>query len=178
MSKEELPTKNRRVLRVEKEIREIVGLHLVGGFHGELRAITTISRVAVTSDLRSARINVSVIGNDAEQDSALEILNKYAFEVQREIAKDLPLRYCPKVRFFLDKSLEKVLKVEKILFEISQQNAKKSQASSGVSSIASSVLSSMPGAMSTSMPGAMSTSMPGAMSTSMPASESNGVSPQ
>ena len=121
MSQEEMPTKNRRVLRVEKEIREIVGLHLVGGFHGELHAITTVSRVSVTSDLRSARINVSVLGSEAEQESALEVLNKYSYEVQREIAKSLPLRYCPKVKFFLDKSLEKVLKVEKILFEISQQ---------------------------------------------------------
>ncbi len=124
---DEMPTKNRRVLRVEKEIREIVGLHLVGGFHGELHAITTISRVSVTSDLRSARINVSVLGSEAEQEAALEVLNKYAFEVQKQIAKALPIRYCPKVKFFLDKSLEKVLKVEKILFEISQQNAKKPQ---------------------------------------------------
>lgn len=121
MSQEEIPTKNRRVLRVEKEIREIVGLHFIGGFHGELHAITTISRVSVTSDLRSARINVSVLGSEAEQNSALEILNKYSYEVQKEISKSLPLRYCPKVKFFLDKSLEKVLKVEKILFEISQQ---------------------------------------------------------
>ena len=124
---QEIPTKNRRVLRVEKEIREIVGLHLVGGFHGELHGITTISRVSVTSDLRTARINVSILGSEAEQESSLGVLNKYAFEVQKEIAKALPIRYCPKVKFFLDKSLEKVLKVEKILFEISQQNAQKSK---------------------------------------------------
>ncbi len=123
MSQEALPTKNRRVLRVEKEIREIVGLHLIGGFHGELQAFTTISRVSVTSDLRSARINVSVLGTEVEQESALEVLNSYAFEVQREIAKALPIRYCPKVKFFLDKSLEKVLKVEKILFDLQKQKA-------------------------------------------------------
>ena len=127
---QEIPTKNRRVLRVEKEIREIVGLHLVGGFHGELHGITTISRVSVTSDLRTARINVSILGSEAEQESSLGVLNKYAFEVQKEIAKALPIRYCPKVKFFLDKSLEKVLKVEKILFEISQQNAQKSKPAS------------------------------------------------
>ena len=93
--KAEMPSKNRRVLRVEKEIREIVGLHLVGGFHGELNSLVTISRVSVTSDLRSARINVSVIGDEAEQYASLEVLNKYCYEVQREIAKSLPLRYSP-----------------------------------------------------------------------------------
>ena len=132
--KQELPTKNRRVLRVEKELREIVGLHLVGGFHGELNGLVTISRVSVTSDLRSARINVSVIGSEAEQEASLEVLNKYGYEVQREIAKALPLRYCPKVKFFLDKSLEKVLKVEKILFEISQQQKAQAKASSAQAS--------------------------------------------
>ncbi len=132
--KQELPTKNRRVLRVEKELREIVGLHLVGGFHGELHGLVTISRVSVTSDLRSARINVSVIGSEAEQEASLEVLNKYGYEVQREIAKALPLRYCPKVKFFFDKSLEKVLKVEKILFEISQQQKAKAASAQALSS--------------------------------------------
>ena len=139
--KEELPTKNRRVLRVEKEIREIVGLHLVGGFHGELHGIVTISRVSVTADLRSARVNVSVIGTEEEQYASLAVLNKYSFEVQREISKSLPLRYCPKVKFFLDKSLEKVLKVEKILFEISQQNKTKTSSAPGASSASSQDLS-------------------------------------
>lgn len=123
----EMPSASRRVLRVEKELREIVGLHLLGGFHGELEGIVTISRVQVTSDLRGARIYVTVIADEDAQYASVSVLNKYAYEVQKEIAKALPIRYCPKVKFYLDTTLEKVLVVEKILRELSAKKSPSNQ---------------------------------------------------
>ena len=50
--------------------------------------------------------------------------NERNFEIQKFIAQELKMRYCPKLTFFEDHTTEQVLKVEKILHEI--KNDKKS----------------------------------------------------
>jgi ribosome-binding factor A len=50
-----------------------------------------------------------------------DILNSHAHEFQSHIAKELALRFTPKLSFFYDVAFEKVRKVDQILSEISGQ---------------------------------------------------------
>lgn len=112
---------NRRVLRVEKELREIIAFKLLSGFHGDIEALVSVTRVIASKDLRTAKILVSVQGTEKEQEQAVEELNRCSYEFQQEVAHKLPMRYCPKIKFFLDQSFDKMLKVESILHELQTQ---------------------------------------------------------
>lgn len=114
----------RRVNRVEKEIQITIAKYLISGFSQKLPGLVTVSFVRMPGDLRTAKVYISVLGADDDKSSVIEILNERNFEIQKFIAQELKMRYCPKLTFFEDHTTEQVLKVEKILHEI--KNDKKS----------------------------------------------------
>ena len=117
----------RRQARVEQEVQKAIAHFLVSGFRQPLPGLVTNCRVMMPGDLRTAKVYVSVLGSDDQREKALDTLQARAFEVQDFIAKELRMRYCPKLTFFLDDTTENVLKVERILHELQLQ--KKSESS-------------------------------------------------
>lgn len=122
---------NRRVQKVEKEIQSVVGMYLISGFSEPLDVFVTLSRTVVSADLKIGKIYFTVLpkdGTGADQvdektiEDTEEILNQHAHEFQHKIARELKLRYTPKIKFFHDKSIDKVRKVDQILSELSGQN--------------------------------------------------------
>ena len=109
---------NRRLLRVEKEMRQTVASYLVGGFRGQLQGIVTVSRVGVSSDLRTARVFVSVLGEAGQQKATIEALQEQAGDVQRDINEKLRMKHCPRITFELDPGLEKSLRLDAIFRDI------------------------------------------------------------
>ncbi|HVK60669.1 MAG TPA: ribosome-binding factor A [Bdellovibrionales bacterium] len=123
-----------RLARVEREIRDVVSVYLLGGFRGELPGMVSISRVGTGSDLRSARIFVILILPQEENETpeafekrvklarreAVDELNEHSHEIQAEIAHKLQMRFTPKVTFAYDDGYDNAMKVEKILRDIGQ----------------------------------------------------------
>lgn len=128
---------SRRVQRVEKEIQAVVGMYLINGFNEPLDVFVTLSRTVVTADLKTAKMYFTLLPkgesdqtplNDKEIEDVVDVLNKSAYEIQAHIAKELKLRYTPKIKFFHDGSADKVRKVDQILNEISKQSLDKMSA--------------------------------------------------
>jgi len=67
----------------------------------------TITRVEMTSDLRSARVYFTVLGGEEERARSTEGLSRAVGFLRREIGHRLNLRYCPTLSFFYDTSLPK-----------------------------------------------------------------------
>lgn len=125
---------NRRVSRVEQEVQKTVAQFLISGFRFPLPGLVTISRVMMAGDLRTAKIYISVLGSEPERELALETLQARAFEVQNYIGKELRMRFCPKLTFFMDHTTEHVLKIDRILHELEQaknESKKSSENSEG-----------------------------------------------
>lgn len=122
-----------RLARVEKEIRDVLGLYLVSGIRGPLPGFVSLTRVRVSADLKIASLNVTMIMTQDEGETleaferrqvlarkeAIKTLNEQTREVQAELAHKLQLRYTPKVTFYYDDGFENALKVEKILRDMS-----------------------------------------------------------
>ncbi len=120
----------RRIERVQKEVTQVLSRFLMGTFKGDLPGIVTVTRVTMPADLRNARVQVAILNGTPEQNElAAEMLQERAVEMQHYLAKQLPLRYTPKLQFFADNSLEKVLKIDRILHDIGQKSAKDSASS-------------------------------------------------
>lgn len=111
------PGDGRRVARVENEVRESIAQYLLRGIQSELPGLVTVSRVQMPADLKTARVYITLIvphGQDeaAAQEEAVEILQERAPEIQHQLNQDLALRFCPRLEFFPDRSVEKILAVE------------------------------------------------------------------
>lgn len=119
-------TDNRRQLRLEKELREVISRYLIADMRGELEGLVSVSRIQVAPDLRSAKVFVSIMGTDAQRESSMAAIEDRARDVQTEVHHQLKLRFTPRLSFFIDTSLEKQLKVEGILRDLELQRAGKS----------------------------------------------------
>lgn len=112
---------DRRLARVEKEVLHVIAQYIVSGFKDPLPGLITVSSVKMPKDLRSARVFISVLGERGDLERVIEMLQSRAYEVQSFIGQQLKMRFCPKLIFEADRTTEHVLKVERILAEISQQ---------------------------------------------------------
>ena len=100
---------SRRIDRVNELLRhEISRLLALQVNDPRLGGIISITRVTTSSDLREAHVFLSVMGDLAAKQTALEGIRSAATYLRRELRRRLTLRYTPFLRFDLDESLEEV----------------------------------------------------------------------
>lgn len=116
----------RRVTRVEQQLQKTIAQYLISNFSSSLPGIVTISKVIMPADLKSAKVYISLIGDDSRRDEAIDTLQERAFEIQKFIGDQLRMRYCPKLKFFIDDTTDHVLKIDRILYDLEKEKQKKS----------------------------------------------------
>ncbi len=84
-------------------------------------AAITITRVETASNLRSAQVYVSVLGDEAKQQQSLRALLKRRVALQAEVASHVVLKYTPQYHFHLDHSIEDGDRVLGILAELESE---------------------------------------------------------
>ena len=82
--------------------------------------IVSITDCEVTGDCRSARIFISVFGDESTQTGTMEAINKHAGYIRGEICRRLGLRFAPEMSFKLDNSLERGAQVSELIAKISR----------------------------------------------------------
>lgn len=120
-------SESRRVQRVEKEIQHIVANYLVRGFKGRLRGLVSVSRVESNPKLRTAKVFVTVLGSDEDQESSLQTLQDYIYDIQKQVNQSLQMKFVPRLSIVQDLGMEKVLRVEALLREVALQSRDKEQ---------------------------------------------------
>lgn len=102
--------------RIAEEIRHEISAMLAGELKDpRLAGLVTVTEVRVSPDLKEARVFVSVMGTDAEQDSALAGLAAAAGYVRHELTERLQLRRGLEIHFVLDRSEEYGQHIEELL---------------------------------------------------------------
>lgn len=108
----------RRKTRVEKEVQTVVSNFIIQQMKNDVPGLVTVSRVQMPADFRTAEIFVTYYdtaeGENSEFD-VVDVLQQWAKDIQDEIAHQLKMRYCPRIRFSYDQTTEHILKIEKIL---------------------------------------------------------------
>lgn len=113
---------SRRKERVEREVQQIISAYLIHNLQSELNGLVTVTRVQMPLDFRTAKVYATFFSHVDEKLDYISVLNKWAPDIQREIDHKLKMRYCPKVTFYEDESTEDILKIERIIAEISKKN--------------------------------------------------------
>lgn len=86
--------------------------------------LVTITDVAVTPDLKHARVFFSVIGTPApEPEEALRALRRARKFIQRCLAEQAELRFTPTLEFRYDPTAQRAQRIETILRQIAEDAA-------------------------------------------------------
>ena len=83
-----------------------------------LLGVISITQVRTSSDLRNARVFLSVMGDQETKETALDGIQSAAAFLRRELRDRLKLRYVPFLRFSLDDSMENADAVLRIMDDI------------------------------------------------------------
>lgn len=96
----------RRIERVNGLLREEISNLIASQVNDpRLKGLITITQVQTASDLRNARVYVSVMGNESTREEALAGIQSSASYLRRELRERVALRYVPFLRFMLDDAM-------------------------------------------------------------------------
>ena len=109
----------RRPDRVAEAIREEVAMFLAEGVKDpRVVGLVTVTGVDVTRDLRHAKIFVSVMGSDSEQQATFQGLESVAGHLRAHVGRKLRLRLAPEIVFHRDESVQRAARIETLLAQI------------------------------------------------------------
>ena len=107
----------RRTERLAEEIREEVAAIIARGVKDPRVGFVTVTRVALTPDLRIAHVNVGVLGDQAERNKTLAALRKAAGFIRRELGQRVRTRHTPELVFHYDAGLDATDRIAQLLAE-------------------------------------------------------------
>lgn len=113
----------RRTAKVAEAIREVVSSSILFELRDPRVQSVTVLGVEVPSDLRSAKVAISIMGSETDQRLCLHGLNSSRGFLQRRIADKLDLRYTPVLTFVVDDGIKKSLEASRILRELEEERA-------------------------------------------------------
>ena len=91
---------------------------IMAGLNDPRIGFVTVTRVALTEDLRVARISVGVLGDQGQRDKTLAGLRQAAGFLRRELGRRLRVRHTPELAFEYDQGLDATDRVARLLEEI------------------------------------------------------------
>ena len=106
-----------RMRRVNEVLREVIGDAVTSGLGDPRLSMVTITQVDTSPDLRSARVYVTVLGDEEARSDALDALNAAHGQIQSMIASETRLKRTPTLKFVIDETPEQAERVERLLGE-------------------------------------------------------------
>lgn len=87
------------------------------------KALVTVSKVNITSDLLLARFNLSIF-NAEDADAVIEKFNEHKFELKRALSEKLRhhMRRIPEIEFYKDGTMEYVFHMEDVFKRIKEED--------------------------------------------------------
>lgn len=108
----------RRTAKVAEAIRETVSTTVLFGLKDPRVKNVTVIRAEVSPDLRSAKVYVSVRGDDKTQALSLHGLESARGFIQAQVADRLQTRYTPILHFLLDRGVQISAETSAILRDV------------------------------------------------------------
>ncbi|TME26552.1 MAG: 30S ribosome-binding factor RbfA [Chloroflexi bacterium] len=87
-------------------------------------AFTTVTSVEVTDDLRSARVHVSVLGDDEAVKKTMTGLEDAKKFLRHQIGSRTDLRFVPEITFVVDRSAERAVRIAGLLREAREREGR------------------------------------------------------
>jgi ribosome-binding factor A len=119
-----------RTEKVGSLIKEELGLIFQRNFSMSEFGFLTVTDVLMSPDLKIAKVYVSIYGDKNRKSKSFAMLEAQKSSIRLLLGHSIRLRYTPELIFYLDETMDRAMKLEKIFKEIHQQNSKKEEDSS------------------------------------------------
>ncbi|MDB5307292.1 MAG: rbfA [Gemmataceae bacterium] len=114
--------KSHRLARVSEIVREVAANTILFELKDPRVKNVTVTRAEVSADLQHAKIYVSVMGSEKEQQLTMYGLRSAAGYVQTKVADRLTTRFVPHVTFVLDEGVKKSIEIARLIREAQEQS--------------------------------------------------------
>ena len=107
----------RKKKRAEEQLRREISTIILRELKDPRAGFVTLTRVKLSEDQRSAKVSLTVRGEENDTVKTLATLKRAHGFIQALIGKRLPLRYTPVLTFEEDKDIRNVMRLEKLISE-------------------------------------------------------------
>jgi ribosome-binding factor A len=104
-----------RMRRVDEAVRAVLSDGIARNLQDPRVGFVTITGVKTSSDLRHARVYVSVLGNEATREKSMEGLRSAHGMLQGLLASELGLKHTPTLTFEYDDSIDRGMRITELL---------------------------------------------------------------
>ena len=87
-----------------------------------LHMMTSVTKVDVAPDLKTAKAYISVLGNEEEKKNSMLALKSATGFIKNQLARKVNLRNTPQIQFILDDSIEYGIAMSKLIDEVNHNH--------------------------------------------------------
>lgn len=109
--------KTHRMARVAEAVREVASETILYELRDPRVKLVTVTRAEVSGDLQHAKVFVSIMGTEKEQQLTLRGLKHAAGFVQSKLARRLQTRFTPVIVFVLDQGVKRSIEITRLINE-------------------------------------------------------------
>ena len=110
-----------RMRRVNEAVREVIS-EGVGELKDPRVGFVTVTGVQTSADLRQATVFVSVLGTESKREKTLAGLAAAHGVLQARLARELRLKRTPQLTFEYDPSVERGVRMSKLIDELAPED--------------------------------------------------------
>ena len=109
-----------RMRRINEVLREVIGSAIAAELSDPRIGFVTVTSVETSPDLRTAKVHVSVLGDEAAREGALDGLRSSHGVLQAKIAAETRMKRTPTLSFHYDPTVEQGMRITQLLEEEEQ----------------------------------------------------------
>jgi len=118
----EVSMKTHRLARVSEAVREVASETILFELSDPRVRNVTVTRAEVSADLQHAKVFVSLMGTEKEQELCMHGLRHATGFVQSRLASRLKTRFTPVIKFVLDEGVKKSIEMTRLINEALAQS--------------------------------------------------------
>lgn len=107
-----------RIRRVDEAVRAVLSDAITQELKDPRVGFVTVTAVRTSSDLRHARVYVSILGDEEARAAGLEGLRSAQGFLQRKVAAAVRMKYTPEITFAYDDSVDRGLRINELLRDL------------------------------------------------------------
>lgn len=104
-----------RLRRVDEAVREVLSEAVTKEIKDPRVGFVTVTAVQTSSDLRHARVFISVLGDEGVRERSLHGLRSAHGFLQRRVADELRIKHTPTLDFVYDDTIDRGMRIEALL---------------------------------------------------------------
>ncbi len=109
---------NARQERVAEAVRAAVADFLIQNLANATPGFISVSKVKMAPDLKLAYVYFSIYGNQEDVAFSFKTLEKHQGRIRYHVGQEVPLKYVPQLKLFVDDSIEYAAKMNRMMKDI------------------------------------------------------------